>query len=77
MTRGLSLSHTHTDLRTGPVDDDVGVVLVEQGRAADGSRGVELAELEQPVKHRAVLPHVEPRSQAEEKAESVVVVLGE
>ena len=43
----------------GPVDDDVGPVLVEAAGAADGAGGVQLAELEEPVEDRAVLPDVE------------------
>mmetsp|Transcript_22235 Transcript_22235/g.68622 ORF Transcript_22235/g.68622 Transcript_22235/m.68622 type:complete len:392 (+) Transcript_22235:358-1533(+) len=43
----------------GPVDDDVGPLLVQPHRAADGPRRVELAEFEEPVEDGAVLAHVE------------------
>mmetsp|Transcript_20578 Transcript_20578/g.48498 ORF Transcript_20578/g.48498 Transcript_20578/m.48498 type:complete len:426 (-) Transcript_20578:122-1399(-) len=44
----------------GPVDDDVDRVVVETRRTADRPRGVQLAELEEAVEDRAVLPDVEP-----------------
>ncbi|KAJ8576738.1 hypothetical protein ON010_g2470 [Phytophthora cinnamomi] len=44
---------------TGVVDDDVSRSGIQFGGATDGSRRVELAELEEAVKDRAVLAHVE------------------
>ena len=44
---------------TGPVDDDVGAVLVETAGAADGAGGVQLAELEESVEDRTILADVE------------------
>ena len=43
----------------GPVDDDVGAVLVETAGAADGAGGVQLAELEEAVEDRTILADVE------------------
>jgi len=68
----------------GPVDDDVGAVLVETAGAADGTGRVKLAELEEAVEHRAVLPHVEALQLADvvlhvvggDDAEEVDVIVG-
>eukprot|EP00850_Spirogloea_muscicola_P008017 SM000042S15284 [mRNA] locus=s42:174238:177192:+ [translate_table: standard] len=56
----------------GPVDGDVRVAVVELHRAADRPPGVRLAELVEPVEHRAVLAHVE----ALQLARVVGLVLG-
>mmetsp|Transcript_13840 Transcript_13840/g.20391 ORF Transcript_13840/g.20391 Transcript_13840/m.20391 type:complete len:270 (-) Transcript_13840:71-880(-) len=42
-----------------PVHHQVAVPLVQAGTATNTAGGVELAEFEQAVKHRAILPHVE------------------
>ena len=68
----------------GPVDDDVGAVLVEAAGAADGAGSVQLAELEEAVENGAVLPDVEALELADvvlhvvggDDAEEVDVVVG-
>ena len=68
----------------GPVDDDVGTVLVEAAGAADGAGRVQLAELEETVEDRTVLPDVEALQLADvvlhvvggDDAEEVDVVVG-
>ena len=44
----------------GPVDGDVGRLLVQLNRRRDAAPGRELAKLVEAVEHRTVLPHVEP-----------------
>ena len=44
---------------TGPVDDDIGFILVETSSSSDTSAGVELAEFEQTIKHWTIFSDIE------------------
>lgn len=42
-----------------PVDDNVGLSVVESNSSPDRARSIELAKLEESIEHRAVLAHIE------------------
>lgn len=43
---------------TRPINDDVGLLVVETNGSPDRARGIKLAELEEAIEHWTVLPHV-------------------
>lgn len=44
---------------SSPIDDDIGLLVIEPDGSSDRPRSVELAEFEEPVKHRAVFSDIE------------------
>mmetsp|Transcript_37357 Transcript_37357/g.77510 ORF Transcript_37357/g.77510 Transcript_37357/m.77510 type:complete len:265 (+) Transcript_37357:434-1228(+) len=45
---------------SGPINDNIGLVLVESGRAPDTATRVELAKFKESIKHRTIFSHIEP-----------------